>query len=68
MNDAPIQIRNPEVAKAIRALARKRGLPITEAVSEAVNAELTRLEGATPRCKDGSPRCATSSSASTPCQ
>jgi hypothetical protein len=44
MNDAPIQIRNPEVAKAIRALAEKRGLPITEAVAEAVNAELTRLE------------------------
>jgi hypothetical protein len=45
MNDAPIQIRNPEVTKAIRALAQKRGLPITEAVAEAVKAELKRLEG-----------------------
>lgn len=42
MNDAPIQIRNPEVVRAIRALARKTGQPITEAVGVAVNAELRR--------------------------
>jgi hypothetical protein len=43
MNDAPIQIRNPEVTRAIRALAEKKGQPITDVVAEAVNAELTRL-------------------------
>jgi hypothetical protein len=45
MNDAPIQIRNPEVTRAIRALAAKKGQPITEAVADVVHAELTRLEG-----------------------
>ena len=44
MNDAPIQIRNPEVTRAIRALAEKKGQPITDVVAEAVNAELERLE------------------------
>jgi hypothetical protein len=42
MNDAPIQIRNPEVVRAIRALAEKTGRPITEAVATAVHAELRR--------------------------
>ncbi|HEY1426934.1 MAG TPA: type II toxin-antitoxin system VapB family antitoxin [Caulobacteraceae bacterium] len=45
MNDAPIQIRNPEVTRAIRALAERKGQPITEAVAEVVLAELRRLEG-----------------------
>jgi hypothetical protein len=45
MKDAPIQIRNPEVTRAIRALAERKGQPITEAVAEVVLAELRRLEG-----------------------
>ena len=45
MNDAPIQIRNPDVTRAIRELAEKKGQPITEAVAEAVNAELVRPGG-----------------------
>jgi hypothetical protein len=43
MNDAPIQIRNPEVTRAIRELAEKKGQPITEVVADAVQAELARL-------------------------
>ena len=46
MNDAPIQIRNPEIARAIRELAEKKGQPITEAVGDAVHAELQRLDTA----------------------
>jgi antitoxin VapB len=46
MNDAPIQIRNPEVTRAIRALASRKGQPITNAVADLVNAELSRLEAA----------------------
>jgi hypothetical protein len=45
MSDAPIQIRNPDVTRAIRALAEKKGQAITEVVADAVNAELARLEG-----------------------
>jgi hypothetical protein len=44
MNDAPIQIRNPDVTRAIRALAEQKGQPITDVVAEAVNTELQRLE------------------------
>ncbi|HZL00349.1 MAG TPA: type II toxin-antitoxin system VapB family antitoxin [Caulobacteraceae bacterium] len=44
MNDAPIQIRNPEVVRAIRALAQKTGRPITETVATAVDAELKRRD------------------------
>jgi hypothetical protein len=44
MNDAPIQIRNPEVVRAIRRLAEKRGRPITDTLGELVGAELDRLE------------------------
>ncbi len=46
MTDAPIQIRKPEVTRAIRALAEKKGQPITDVVAEAVNTELQRLEAA----------------------
>ena len=42
MTDAPIQIRNPEVVRAIRALAERAGRPMTEAVARAVNAALDR--------------------------
>ena len=42
MNDAPIQIRNPEVVRAIRELAAQRGQPITQVVSDAIGAELRR--------------------------
>ena len=44
MNDVPIQIRNPEVTRAIRALAQRKQRPITDVVAEVVNAELSRLE------------------------
>ena len=43
MNDVPIQIRNPDVVRAIRQLAAEKRLPITEVVGEAVNAELSRI-------------------------
>ncbi len=42
MNDAPIQIRNPKVVRAIRALASETGRPISEALDEVVLAELAR--------------------------
>lgn len=46
MNDAPIQIRNPEVTRAIRELAERKGQAITDAVGDAVHAELQRLDNA----------------------
>jgi hypothetical protein len=46
MSEAPIQIRKPEVARAIRRLAQKKGQAITDAVADVVNAELCRLEDA----------------------
>jgi hypothetical protein len=46
MNDVPIQIRNPEVVRAIRALATESGQPITQAVAGAVAAELQRRRSA----------------------
>ena len=46
MNDTPIQIRNPEAVRAIRALARRTGRPITVAVADAVKAELGRYANA----------------------
>ena len=42
MNDAPIQIRNPDVGRAIRALADQTRVPITEAVGAAVREALKR--------------------------
>jgi len=42
MNDTPIQIRNPEVVRAIRALADQTHVPITEAVGTAVREALKR--------------------------
>jgi hypothetical protein len=44
MNDVPIQIRNPDVIRAIRQLAAKKRQPITEVIGDAVNAELSRIE------------------------
>jgi hypothetical protein len=44
MNEAPIQIRNPEVVRAIRTLAERTGRPMTEAVAQAVNAALDRQQ------------------------
>jgi hypothetical protein len=44
MNDAPIQIRNPEVVRALRRLAAKKGKPITDTVGELVGAELSRID------------------------
>jgi hypothetical protein len=46
MNDAPIQIRNPKVVRAIRELASETGRPISEAVGEVVLAELARRHAA----------------------
>jgi hypothetical protein len=40
MTDAPIQIRNPEVVRTIRALADRLGLTITEVVADAVRRRL----------------------------
>ena len=39
---APVQIRKEDVARDIRELAALKGKPITEAVAEAVRAELER--------------------------
>ena len=44
MNDAPIQIRNPEVIRVLREVAARRGQPITQAVGELARAELERIE------------------------
>ena len=44
MNDAQIQIRNPEVVRAIRVLAARTGRPLTEAVARAVEAALARCQ------------------------
>jgi hypothetical protein len=44
MSDAPIQIRNLDVVRSIRALAERTGQPITDAVAEAVRAELRRWD------------------------
>jgi hypothetical protein len=43
MTDHPIQIRNPDVVRAIREVAAKRGQPITEALGDMAKAELSRL-------------------------
>jgi hypothetical protein len=40
MTDAPIQIRNPDVVRDIRALADRLGLPITDVVADAVRRRL----------------------------
>lgn len=40
MTKAPIQIRNPDVVRDIRALADRTGLPLTEAVADAVRRRL----------------------------
>jgi len=40
MKDAPIQIRNPEVVRDIRELAERTGLPLTEAIADAVRRRL----------------------------
>ena len=44
MTDAPIQIRNAEVVRAIRELAEQTGQPITQAVAQVVDAELRRRQ------------------------
>jgi hypothetical protein len=41
--NAPVQIRNAEVIRDIRELAERTHLPITEAVGQAVRAEIERL-------------------------
>jgi hypothetical protein len=44
MSDAPIQIRNPEVVRALREVAAQRNQPITQALGELALAELNRLK------------------------
>jgi len=44
MNDAPIQIRNPEVVRALREVAAQRNQPLTQAIGEIAHAELKRLK------------------------
>jgi hypothetical protein len=44
MNDAPIQIRNPEVVRALREVAAQRNQPLTQAIGEIARAELERLK------------------------
>lgn len=36
MTDAPIQIRNPDVVRDIRALAERLGLPLTDVIVDAL--------------------------------
>jgi hypothetical protein len=43
MNDAPIQIRNPNVVRDIRALAELSGMALTDAVADAVHHRLAEL-------------------------
>ena len=43
MTDAPIQIKNPEVVRAIREVAARKGQPITQALGELAQAELDRI-------------------------
>jgi hypothetical protein len=40
MNEAPIQIRNPEVFRDIRALAELKGMALTDVMADAVRREL----------------------------
>jgi hypothetical protein len=44
MTGAPIQIRKPRVTGAIRELAARRGVGITDAVADAVDDALRRLD------------------------
>jgi len=44
MTDAPIQIKNPEVVRAIREVAARKGQPITQALGELAQAELDRID------------------------
>jgi hypothetical protein len=43
MTNAPIQIKNPEVVRAIREVAALKGQPITQALGELARAELDRI-------------------------
>ncbi len=44
----PFHVRDPETDTLVRELARKRGVGLTEAVKQAVGAELRREADATP--------------------
>jgi hypothetical protein len=46
MTEAPIQIRNPDVVRDIRALAELTGTPLTDAVANAVRARLDQIRAA----------------------
>lgn len=48
MTDALIQIRNPEVVRDIRALAERMGLPLTDAVADAVRRRLAEENAKAP--------------------
>ncbi len=45
MTDTPIQIRNPDVVRDIRALADRLGLPMTEVIADAVRRRLAEEVG-----------------------
>lgn len=45
MTKPPIQIRNPEVVRDIRALADRMGVPLTQAVADAVRRRLAEEGG-----------------------
>jgi hypothetical protein len=45
MTVAPIQIRNPDVGRDIRALAERLGLPLTDVIADAVRRRLAEAVG-----------------------
>lgn len=45
MTMVPIQIRNPDVVRDIRALAKRLGLPLTDVVADAVRRRLAEEDG-----------------------
>ena len=45
MTVAPVQIRNPDVGRDIRALAERLGLPLTDVIADAVRRRLAEAVG-----------------------
>jgi hypothetical protein len=56
MKETPVQIRNPDVIRDIRALAAQMNAPLTEAVAEAVRAQLAAREASAERDRETSRR------------
>ena len=57
MTGAPIQIRNPDVVRDIRALAERLGLPMTEVVADAVRRRLQEELGRASDAQAAARRC-----------